>query len=100
MATTLSSPGMTAMAKIQRSGTSAWTRASATSGPSTAPIVSMVRCRPKARPCWPGCVFAAMRSSRGAVRMPLPSLSVKRPARAVPQPGESAMTSLPSAPSV
>ena len=90
---------MTAMAKIQRSETWACTSASATSGPRTAPIVSMVRCRPKARPCWPGLVLAAMRSSRGAVRMPLPKRSVKRPASATPQPGETAMMSLPRAPS-
>ena len=54
MATTLRTPGMTATAKIQRSGTSACTRTSATRGPRTAPIVSMVRCRPNARPCCPG----------------------------------------------
>ncbi len=100
MATTLSSPGMTAMAKIHRSGTSACTSASATSGPSTAPSVSMARCKPNARPCCPGRVVAAMRSSRGAVRMPLPRRSVNRPASAVPQPGATAMISLLTAPRV
>src|SRR5665648_744118 len=54
IASTLSSPGTTAIAKIQRSETCACTSARATSGPSTAPSVSMLRCRPNANPCCAG----------------------------------------------
>ncbi len=47
----------------------------ARSGPIAAPIVSRARWTPNARPSAGSGVDAAMRASRGPVRMPLPSRS-------------------------
>ena len=50
-------------------------------GPMTAPRVSMVRWKPKARPCVAGSLEAAMSASRGVVRVPLPTRSTRRASR-------------------
>lgn len=52
----------------------------ATSGPSSAPAVSMARCTPKARPRVSGAEDSEISASRGAVRSPLPVRSTARTA--------------------
>ena len=52
--------------------------AAASSGPMTAPALSIARCSPKARPRRSGPALAASSASRGEVRRPLPTRSAKR----------------------
>ena len=56
----------------------------ASSGPSTAPMVSSDCRRPKAVPRKSAGVRSAMSASRGAPRMPLPTRSTKRAATSQP----------------
>ena len=50
-------------------------RTNVTSGPSSAPTVSMVRCTPNAAPSESAGVASEIIASRGAVRTPLPARS-------------------------
>ena len=62
--------------KIEWNASGAMARiANATSGPSTAPVVSSARCTPNAVPSWSLGVDSEIIASRGAVRMPLPMRS-------------------------
>ena len=55
-------------------------RLKATSGPSNAPALSKARCTPKASARLERGLLSAIKVSRGAVRMPLPSRSSNRQA--------------------
>ena len=71
-----------------RSIASPWTAptmSAASATPITAPVVSIARCRPKARPRASGAVESAMSASRGAVRIPLPIRSPTRATRTIGQ---------------
>src|ERR1035437_2582261 len=67
------------------------------SGPTTAPVVSAARCKPKIRPRVPGAAPSMSSASRGAPRTPLPRRSMTRPAITTGQTLANAMTTLPRA---
>ena len=81
-------PGISDRAKVQRSAVSIVetrerrsSRARArtvSTGPTTAPAWSMARWNPNALPRIAGSTWAAIRESRGEVRMPLPMRSTRR----------------------
>ena len=79
--------GMTAIQNtyVKLSASAAMNRM-ASSGPSTAPMVSSDWRRPKAVPRRSAGVRSATRASRGAPRMPLPTRSMKRAAVSQPMP--------------
>jgi hypothetical protein len=62
--------GTSAQRKIPRSAMPWPSNQAASSGPITAPALSMVRCRPKAKPRLLSSTTPASKASRGEVRRP------------------------------
>ncbi len=92
-------PGIAAIRKTRRSRSlSSATSARPSSGPSTAPAVSIDRCSPNARPLISGAVESAIRASRGLPRTPLPNRSTNLAISTTGQTVAIARMSFPQAP--
>jgi hypothetical protein len=84
--TTAAIPGTAASRNTERSFSKTnLSRNAATSGPTSAPALSIERCRPKALPRFSGATMSASSASRGDVRIPLPTRSANRIASTCPQ---------------
>ncbi len=79
-------PGTTEITRIARSDAPVASKATASSAPIDAPIVSSARWKPKLAPTSAESEESRMSASRGAVRAALPTRSRSRPARTSPQP--------------
>ena len=78
---TASAAGTAESAKTVRRSLTKRSAAEASSGPIMAPVWSMARWKPKARPRSAGGVTCATRASRGALRTPFPTRSLSRTTR-------------------